>query len=269
MKRTLLTTTVALGLLMLSGCASQISLQQYTTAHLKPVTLQTSPFTLQAMVPPGGVYKHLRVYIEGDGHAWATSSQPSTDPTPHTSLMLRYASEDVEPVVYLARPCQYQMSSKCDVGTWTDGRFSRPVMDSMNAGLSRLKIQFGVERFELVGHSGGGNVALVLAGMRTDVSQVQTIAGNIEPAFWTRLHNLTPLNGPLTPLQFKGKLKDLPQRHIVGANDTVVPPAVSQAYARELAGTCIEIINSTATHSAGFDGAWHQYSHSPISCAAQ
>lgn len=269
MKRTLVTALIAAALTQLTGCASQISLQQYTSANLKPATLKTTQFTLQAMVPPTGTYPHLRVYIEGDGHAWATSSQPSTDPTPQTSLMLKYASEDRNPVAYLARPCQFLMTSNCSVGIWTDNRFSRPVMDTMNAGLDLLKTQFGVKEFELVGHSGGGDVALVLAGIRTDVSQVQTIAGNIDPVYWTHLHHLSPLNSPLTPLQFKSKLINLPQRHIVGTDDSVVPPAVAQEYAKQLGGSCLEIVSAIATHATGFDDPWHHYSNNPIVCKAQ
>jgi pimeloyl-ACP methyl ester carboxylesterase len=269
MKRKLVIAAIAAGLLQLTGCTSQINLQQFTSASLTPATLQTSHYTLQAMLPPAGTYRHLRVYIEGDGHAWATSSQPSTDPTPRISLMLKYASEDRNSAVYLARPCQFVMSSSCNVGAWTDRRFSRPVMEAMNASLDSLKSRFGVEQFELVGHSGGGDVALVLAGMRADVVQVQTIAGNVDPVFWAQLHNLSPLIDPVTPLQFKDKLRDLPQRHIVGTNDPVVPPAIAQEYAKRLSATCLEIASTTATHSTGFDDAWHHYSNTPIACKSQ
>jgi pimeloyl-ACP methyl ester carboxylesterase len=268
MTKTLVIVLIAAALMQLTGCVSQVNLQQYTTANLKPATLNTSPYTLQAMAPPAGAYPHMRVYIEGDGHAWATRSQPSTDPTPQTSLMLKYASEDRGPAVYLARPCQFLMSSNCSVGIWTDNRFSSHAMDAMNAGLDSLKIQFGVIDFELVGHSGGGNVALVLAGMRKDVSQVQTIAGNIDPVYWTQLHHLSPLNNPLTPLQFKSKLMNLPQRHIVGTDDSVVPPAVAQEYAKKLDGSCLEIVSVSATHTTGFDDAWHHNLNNPIACKA-
>ncbi|MHC5195022.1 alpha/beta fold hydrolase [Pseudomonas frederiksbergensis] len=269
MKRTLVFAAVAAGLLQLIGCASQISLQQFTSPSLAPATLKTTQYTLQAMIPPPGTYRHLRVYIEGDGHAWATSSQPSTDPTPRTSLMLKYASEDRTPAAYLARPCQFVMTSSCNVGAWTDRRFARPVMEAMNASLDSLKSRFGVDEFELVGHSGGGDVALVLAGMRRDVVQVQTIAGNVDPVFWTQLHKLSPLSDPITPRQYLDRLRNLPQRHIVGTDDAVVPPAIAQEYAKQLGATCLEIASTTATHSTGFDDAWHHYSNTPIACKSQ
>ncbi|MGA1373146.1 MAG: alpha/beta hydrolase, partial [Pseudomonadales bacterium] len=34
---------------------------------------------------------NLTIYIEGDGFAWATASQPSTDPTPINPVALRLA----------------------------------------------------------------------------------------------------------------------------------------------------------------------------------
>lgn len=269
MKRKLAISALLAGVMLLSGCASKVDLRQFISAKLTPATLNTSPYKLQAMLPPSGTYKHMRVYLEGDGHAWATGSQPSTDPTPHSSVMLKYASEDQGPAVYLARPCQFVMSSACNVGVWTGSRFSRAPTDVMNAGLDVLKSRFRVESFELVGHSGGGNVALVVAAMRSDVVQVQTIAGNLDPALWTQLHDLSPLIDPLMALQFRDKLAALPQRHIVGLKDTIVPPAIAYEYAKRLHGTCLEIASTTATHSTGFDDAWHYYAAKPITCKLQ
>lgn len=136
----------------------------------------------------------------------------------------------------------------------------------MNAAVSDLKSRFSVQSFELIGHSGGGEVALVLAGMRDDVELVQTIAGNVEPLYWTKLHQLTPLNNPITPLMYKDRLRDLPQRHIVGTKDTVVPPSVSQAYSVQLEGTCLEIVAVNATHLDGYHAIWNQFSNTPLLC---
>lgn len=204
MNRKLVIAAFAFGLLQLTGCASPLDLQIFTSVNLTPATLETSPYVLQAMGPTPGTYRHLRVYIEGDGHARANSSQPSTDPTPRTSLMLKYASEDGNSAVYLARPCHFVMSSICNVGNWTDHRFARHVMDAVNASLDLLKIKFRVEHFELVGHSGGAKVAQVLAGMRADMVQMHAIAGNINPVFRAQLHNLSPLIDPITPTSIQG-----------------------------------------------------------------
>ncbi|MCK1788819.1 alpha/beta fold hydrolase [Pseudomonas violetae] len=251
---------------LLSGCASGVRLENYSAGPLHPLVLPTNSFPIQAMVPAAGTYKHLRVYIEGDGHAWATSSQPSTDPTPHSSLMLRLAVKDAGPAAYLARPCQFVTSSSCNPGVWTASRFSKTEIDSMNSALSGLKSRFMVESIELVGHSGGGEIALVLAAMRDDVEQVQTLAGNVDPVYWTNLHKLTPLQSPITPLQFRNKLRSVPQRHIVGLNDLIVPPAVVQAYSAQLDGACLEVVEVNATHTEGYDAVWQRLSNTPMLC---
>lgn len=264
MHRFILAATIAASL---TGCASSVNLLDVSrSSNLKPGTLQTSQFSLQTMVPAQGTYKHMRVYIEGDGHAWATSSQPSTDPTPHTSIMTTLAAADHTPSAYLARPCQYVMSPNCSVATWTSERFSSDVMSSMSAGLDALKRQFGIVSFELVGHSGGGAVALVLAGMRNDVDQVQTIAGNVDPVYWTKLQNLSPLNNPVTPLQYRNHLRVIPQRLFVGSRDAVVPPEVAREYASQLGGQCIEILVVTADHHSGYQTAWQSTANQPVNC---
>jgi len=266
----MLKSLIAVGLVasvsLLSGCASKVELSSYATGNLQPAVLPAINFPIQSMIPAAGSYKHMRVYIEGDGHAWATSSRPSTDPTPHTSIMLRFAAEDWNPAAYLARPCQFVTSKACNTDVWTHSRFDRPEIDSMNSALSLLKSRFEVESFELVGHSGGGEVALVLAGMRSDVDQVQTIAGNIDPIFWSNLHQLTPLKAPITPLQYKDRLQEIPQRHIVGMRDQVVPPSVAAAFSAQLEGKCLEIVAVDASHSDGYATIWRRFSSTSLLC---
>jgi pimeloyl-ACP methyl ester carboxylesterase len=260
------TATTVCALALLVACQSPLKLGAYSSGKLQPVTLPTANFALQALAPPNGVYPHLRVYIEGDGHAWATASQPSTDPTPYTSLMLALAAQDAAPVAYLARPCQFIQGPACNAAVWTRSRFAEPEIRAMDAALSALKQRYGVQRFELVGHSGGGAVALVLAGMREDVDQVQTLAGNVDPAFWADLHHLTPLAQPMLPLHYTRRLAGIPQRHFVGLNDPVMPMAVAQAYRAALQGRCVEIVSVAATHGQGYEPLWARMAGQPIDC---
>lgn len=266
MLKTMIATGLVAGLALLSGCTSQVELAQYSTGKLSPAVLTTPVFPIQGMVPAPGAYQRLRVYIEGDGHAWATSSQPSTNPTPHRSLMLRLVTDDPGPSAYLARPCQFVTSTACGYEVWTGSRFAKPEIESMNLALSALKRQYSVRTFELVGHSGGGEVALVLAGMRDDVVQVQTIAGNVDPEFWVGLHHLTPLARPITPMQYEDRLRAIPQRHLVGSRDPIVPASVVQAYDAQLQADCLEIVHVDADHSEGYDTTWSRLANQPIPC---
>ena len=233
---------------------------------LRPQTLATAPYPLQALLPTNGQYAQLRVYIEGDGHAWATRSQPSTDPTPLLSPMITLALRDTGPAAYLARPCQFLMAANCNVKVWTAQRFSAPVLAAMSAGLDELKHRYGVEHFELVGYSGGATIALVLAATRHDVEQVQTLAGNLDPELWTRLQGLAPLQSPLLPLAYRDSLRAIAQRHFMGLEDEVVPPAVARSYVSVLKGRCLEVVSIHAEHSGGFEDSWARYANVPVRC---
>ncbi|WP_397451812.1 alpha/beta hydrolase [Pseudomonas sp. NA-150] len=251
----------------LGGCASRVDLREVVHGSaLTPTVLATTPYALQALLPGAGVHRHLRVYIEGDGHAWATRTQPSTDPTPAISLTARLAANDQQPSAYLARPCQFVSGPNCTQELWTEGRFDRTVMSAMNAGLDFLKQRYGVEQFELVGYSGGAAVALVLAATRSDVKQVQTLAGNLDPLLWTQMLGLSPLKNPVTPLQFHDALRHITQRHFIGLDDQVVPPAIAHAYAEQLQGDCLQMVSAKATHSVGFEQLWAEYSDKPVVC---
>ncbi|MEN1835725.1 hypothetical protein AAIM60_22865 [Pseudomonas lijiangensis] len=78
--------------LSLSGCASQQE-KLYSWAQAKGAeasVIETRTFALQTVtprsLPKGG---RLSIFIEGDGRAWATSSQPSLDPSPRQPGMAR------------------------------------------------------------------------------------------------------------------------------------------------------------------------------------
>lgn len=254
-------------ILILGGCQSRVDLTTLTReSALTPRILVTAPYPLQALLPVEGHYARLRVYIEGDGHAWATRSQPSTDPTPMHSPMINLALHDTGPAAYLARPCQFVMAADCTVKVWTAQRFSASVVTAMNAGLDDLKRRYGVEHFDLVGYSGGAAIALVLAATRSDVAQVQTLAGNLDPEFWTRLQGLAPLQSPLLPLAYRDSLRAISQRHFVGLEDRVVPPAVSQSYLSALKGRCVEVVSIHADHSGAFEDSWSRYANVPVRC---
>jgi len=224
-------------------------------------------YPVQAVLPKTLNSDVLRVYIEGDGHAWATASQPSTDPTPHENLVANLAANDPGGAVYLARPCQFVTNEHCNPKAWTDQRFSPQVIADMSSALDTIKSRYRATGFELVGYSGGGAVALLLASQRDDVSSVQTLAGNIAVTAWAQLHGVTPMIGSLDPTNYADKLRTIPQRHLVGDQDDVVPLAVSSAYLSELGSTqCVEVVTVHANHQDGWPAVWADYSRRPTRC---
>ena len=180
----------------------------------------------------------MRVYVEGDGMAWRTRYRPSSDPTPNMPIGLMLAAKDShDAVLYLARPCQYvegEQRRNCDTALWTSARFSEPVIAEMNDFLDQAKARAHASRLKILGYSGGGCVALLLAERRDDVNAVVTVAGNIDHPFWTRWHKVSPLQNSLNPLDNKAFLRKIPQLHIVSSDDSIMPPEIAEHYASEL-----------------------------------
>lgn len=256
---------------VLSACQAPDQALRDLAGHqgyqLRP--LAAGPFVLMLGVPEHSPHSsRLRLYIEGDGRAWATPTQPSLDPTPHTLLIAAVAMGDPAPGIYLARPCQFIRSRGCEVALWTDRRFASEVVDSLDHAISTLKSRYGNRDFELVGYSGGAALALLLAARRDDVAQVQTVAGNLSPRRWAQELHLAPLDGSLEPLDYAERLARIPQRHWLAADDRVVPPALAVAY-REALGpnACVELRTiAGAGHDHGWVEAWVQGRDTPIDC---
>lgn len=176
----------------------------------------------------------LAIYIEGDGFAWISSEQPSPDPTPlrPIGLQLALAQPDGN-AAYLGRPCQYGAADKkpCAQKYWTGSRFAPEIIDASNAAIDVLKERFGARRLTLVGYSGGGAVAALLAARRNDVYRLVTVAGNLDHRAWTSQLRLSPLAGSLNPADFRDALGAVQQWHFVGAQDRVMPASIANAFA--------------------------------------
>jgi pimeloyl-ACP methyl ester carboxylesterase len=255
-----------------AGCSSPgATLARLAQEHdHQRVTLKTRPFLLQASVPTTSPVSTmpLRVYLEGDGRAWITPTQPSLDPTPRDSLLARLAMEDPQPSIYLARPCQYLNSPSCAPRYWTTARYSAEVLSSLDQALDQLKQRYANHQFEIIGYSGGGTLALLLATRRRDIAQVQTLAGNLSPRRWTELLELAPLPNALEPLDFVERLRELPQRHLTGIEDRVVPTRLLDEYASRLGpADCLELHRlAGVSHRAGWRERWPQWRDRPIEC---
>ncbi|HBN9857403.1 MULTISPECIES: alpha/beta hydrolase [Pseudomonas] len=266
--RTLLALLVGV---LLAGCQSpREALQQLADERGRQLEiLPGQPFPL-AMLPPQSATKvtRLRVYLEGDGHAWATATQPSLDPSPHNLLVARLAVDDPTPNAYLARPCQFVMVPSCEPALWTNRRFSQEVVTNLSQTLDQLKQRYGNREFELVGYSGGAALALLLAAQRDDITQVQTLAGNLSPRLWAQMKGLSPLDGSLDPLDYRDRLASIPQRHLEGDADNVIPASLAKAYLERLPPyACSQVVISPATdHQQGWENAWKTWRGQQLNC---
>jgi pimeloyl-ACP methyl ester carboxylesterase len=177
----------------------------------------------------------LVVYIEGDGHAWINPWQPSSDPTPTEPVSLRLAAVDpARPLVYLARPCQYLFAAGCRTQMWTNERLSPAIVQMFQQMLNEARASTGAERIGLVGYSGGGALAALLAERRRDVAWLITVAANLDLKKWVELQDVEPLSGSLDPASEAAEIAPLRQVHFSGANDPVAPPAVAANFLARL-----------------------------------
>lgn len=196
--------------------------------------IQTQQFELWSATKSEQKNKILTIYIEGDGHAWDSPTRPSADPTPLEPVGLALAIQDASPsVAYLGRPCQYvdaSISRNCAKAYWTFKRFSPEVIASTDQAIEQLKQRQSAQQLILVGFSGGGAVAALVAAQRKDVLKLITVAGNLDTTAWTTYHRVTPLTGSLNPADFVGKLQYVPQLHFAGRQDKVIPLSVTESY---------------------------------------
>ena len=179
----------------------------------------------------------LVVYIEGDGLAWKTASLPSNNPTPINPLALSLAVQDDRPAVaYLARPCQYVdlPSRGCSEKEWTNARFSPIVISSMSIAVDTLKKEFGAKELVLIGFSGGGAIAVLIASQRQDVAGIVTVAGNLDTEVWVSLNGLEPLTGSLNPASVATQLSSMPQVHFIGGKDEVISKNVTESFLQKM-----------------------------------
>jgi hypothetical protein len=181
----------------------------------------------------------LTVVIEGDGNAHDRKGRPSADPTPADPLGFRIAQAWPQgPVAWLGRPCQYVKDAACTPSDWTTGRYSEAAVAASSLAIDDLKRRAGAARLRLVGWSGGGTMAALVAARRTDVAVLVTLAAPLALAAWAQWHGASPLTGSLDPADFT-----LPpgvvQLHVLGRFDQVVPPALGEASARRLGGTVL------------------------------
>ena len=178
----------------------------------------------------------LKVYIEGDGTPWLYGKVPANDPTPRNPLALRLMAQDPTAAVYIGRPCYFGLSSSrnCSSDNWTSGRYSEAVIASMHQVIEHYAEMFGFTRLILIGYSGGGAIATLLARDSTVPTFVLTIAGNLNTDAWTTARGFIPLDQSLNPIDFIDQLRDVPQLHLIAVDDQTVPPFVTRSYADQL-----------------------------------
>jgi len=189
----------------------------------------------------------LHIYIEGDGEPWLGPGKIALDPSPAESIAWQMMLNDPLPAVFVGRPCYFHTQDpNCNPGLWTNARYSREVVDSMAAVIDRIRAQYHADKLVLIGFSGGGALAVLLATRLPQIDTVITFGADLDTDAWTSFHGYSALNASLNPADFV-----LPERvkqlHFVGEKDDNVPANLNRRFYRVNKITPIVVKNFTHT----------------------
>jgi pimeloyl-ACP methyl ester carboxylesterase len=264
---TLLWTVMAVGCGMLDANVAAERLAQ--TAGLKGELIATNSFVLTSFSRISDPNAAIDIYIEGDGHAWDSRYTPSVDPTPRHALALQLATRDpAANVVYLARPCQFTARDpRCETAYWTDKRYAPEVIDALDDAIGQVAARAPGQPLNLIGYSGGGALAVLVAARRRDVASLRTVAANLDLDEFTRLHHVSPLTGSRNPIDAASRISRIPQIHFSGADDRIVPPSVARHFATAVRSSCVrtEILPGLG-HEGDWARIWPQLLRESVDC---
>lgn len=278
-KLCLLAGTTALAVTGLAACGTNIVREQIADriarpAHMVDRTVIAGQFELTLWERMHKRGEPATIYIEGDGLNWVSPNSPSLDPTPTLPVALQLATRDKSSNVgYIARPCQYTKSADrmtpCPMKYWTGARYAPEVINAINETLNNMKGLYGITGFNLVGFSGGGAIAAILAAQREDVKSLRTVAGNLDHKTHSLHHEVSQLTKSLNAIDYADKLKDMPQRHFVGGQDEVVPAVILHSYLQALGETnCAHhTFIQEAEHDKGWVEKWPDLLKEPMECS--
>lgn len=223
---------ISLIVVFMSNCSSPVlKLQQYALSQ----NLSTMYFN-QEDIPllgysntkTGNPLDTVYIYLEGDGQPWDKGRWPASDPNTHQSIMLPLMTSTNKPSLYLTRPCYGldPLPQGCDPSLWTSDRYSKKVVDSLNKAINQHQKQYKTTRYTIIGHSGGGALAMLLAAKRKDIAAVITVAANLNHNKWTQYFGYLPLSGSLNPPHSDQLIHLQQQWHLIAGNDKVIPESL-------------------------------------------
>lgn len=167
--------------------------------------------------------KRLFVFIEGDGTPWISGNTIASDPTPNNVLAFDLMLSTDARSLYVGRPCYFRLvDPECESTDWTHGRFSGRIVDSMASAIVHSGNPDETTQIVLIGYSGGGSLAMLLASRLPNVTAVVTVAGLIDTESWVDHHGYEPLLESLNPATMQIP-KHIKQIHVVGGKDRIVP----------------------------------------------
>ncbi len=238
---------------LLQACAHSGAISSSYSSAIRHGDIIQSEFKHRVLRMPGRG-EVLHVYIEGDGRPWRSRSQIALDPTPRRPLLLQLMQLDDAPRLYLGRPCYFGTDDpQCEPLWWTFGRYSEQVVRSMNKALDTLILNG--QPLSLIGHSGGGTLAMLMAARRDDVVAVVTLAGNLDVQKWSSFHGYTPLSHSMNPATEPALNANIRQLHYLGAKDHTITTSMLTPTIERQHNAALEILKDVS-HTCCWETHW-------------
>ncbi len=244
MMKSLSKTILIFCIIFLASCVD-FREQSYNIAHLglmEEKIIKTDRFLIhsyQKIQDPSSPYV---IYIEGDGVVFTSGRVLSKDPTPYKSMLLKFAALDSRPnVIYLSRPCQYtvKIDSLCEQKYWAHDRNSSAVVESLNQAIAI--ITQNSHKVDLIGYSGGGGIAIVIAAMNHKIRSIITMAGNLDyELFLFHQKHTKPFVDAINPIDVATKISHIPQIHYLGSDDTIITQDILMNFVTHSASFCVK-----------------------------
>lgn len=225
--------SLALICVLVAGCSSNAERIDALahTASLERVVVDldglNSAVYLKRGVEPS---QPLLVFLEGDGNPWRAGIEPNLDPTTADPLALELLVRTPRAGAYVSRPCYQGVGGpRCSPALWTSGRYSEEVVQTMVHAIRALMHRTGAREAIVIGYSGGGTLAVLIAERMEHVAAVVTIAANLDIDAWTTHHGYLPLSESLNPAR-STREHAWREIHIAGHRDVVVPIDTTTTY---------------------------------------
>jgi hypothetical protein len=227
--------TLCTVVITLFGCVSASAKFDSAARHLGLNKIVTSGQDFQHVIYENAVTtphsKLLNIYIGSDGTPW-NFDVPSKDPTPRNPITLKLLIQDRQPAIFVGRPCYHGLagSDECNESIWTSARFSQAVVDSMVKVIGHYLDQHSYQSIRLVGYSGGGTLAALIAAQMDQVTMLLTVAPNLDIDAWTSHHSYEPLSASVNPANEPPLPESIRQVHYFGALDSNVPMSTTDRF---------------------------------------
>lgn len=230
-------------------------------AHLLRSVIRVGTFNtvIYEQRASAGDHRSFVIFLEGDGVPWAGGLTPNVDPTTRNPLALKLLTKSPVNGAYVARPCYQEIKSEgCTPNLWTEGRYSQSVVQALQSAIEQIVARDHPTHLAIVGYSGGGALAVLLAERIPAVDTVITLAANLDTDAWTASHGYLPLETSLNPARSE-RAHSFRELHLIGLLDNVVPPQTRAAYFKRFPDAQ-DLVLQTYTHTCCWLQDWNQIS---------